>query len=60
MKKVIDWFKKNWRWLLPTLVFVGYAVIPNKTFGEMLGFLAGGIFIGFIWYAWTHYLKGKV
>jgi hypothetical protein len=52
--------KKHWRWLLPAVVFALFVMVPDKSFLEILGFIAGAIFMGFTWYAWTHYLKGKI
>jgi hypothetical protein len=57
---VWGYIKKNFRWIIPLLILVPWLIIPDKTFVEAFGFLAGIVFAGFIWYAWTHYLKNKI
>jgi uncharacterized membrane protein required for colicin V production len=66
MKTILTWLKnvglfllKNWRFSLPALILFLFVIIPNKTFGEIFGFISGIIFMGFLWYAYTHFLKNK-
>jgi hypothetical protein len=59
--KLLQWtwgyFKKNFRWLIPAIVFLAwYLFVPNH---HWLSFASGVILMGFVWYAWVHYLKGK-
>ena len=56
LKLIWAFIVKNFRWLIPVIVFLIWYVQPDKHF---LSFIAGIIFMGFIWYAWTHYLKNK-
>jgi hypothetical protein len=54
LKRFLLWLLKNWRWLLPVLFFAIWYFGLDKHY---LDFIAGAIFMSFIWYAYTHFVK---
>ena len=60
LKWIWNFVKKNFRWLFPALILFAFAIIQDKSFGMIFGFIAGAIFMAFIWYAYRHYIANKL
>jgi amino acid permease len=59
LKAIWAYIKKHYRWLAPVVIFFAWVIVREKTFMDIFSFLAGVIFMCFVWYAWSHFVNKK-